>query len=93
VAQGSAVNLANSVISGSAVVTLRVIATGSNMDFYTLSGGTWTKRGSQQTDGVLNANTGVMPFADSSWLSGGGSVGQLDAYARSDAAYAVVDGL
>lgn len=90
VAQGSAVNLANSVISGSASLTLRVIATGSNMDFYTLSGTTWTKRGAQQTDGVLNANTGVMPFADSSWLSGGGSVGQMDAYPRSDASYSIL---
>jgi hypothetical protein len=92
VAQGSAVNLANSVIGGSAAVTLRVIASGSHMDFYTLAGTTWTKRGSQQTDSVLSANTGVMPFADSSWVSGGGSVGQLDAYARTDAAYAGVDG-
>lgn len=92
VAQGSAVTLASSVISGSAAVTLRVIASESHLDFYTLAGTTWTKRGSQQTDSVLSANTGVMPFADSSWTSGGGSVGQLDAYARADAVYAVLDG-
>jgi len=91
VAQGSPVTLATGVISASATRTIRVIADGANMDFYTLNGSTWTKRGSTQSDSVLSSNTIISPFADTSWASGGGSVGQLDAYPRTSSLYNVLD--
>ncbi|MEP7291108.1 MAG: hypothetical protein ABI835_04965 [Chloroflexota bacterium] len=91
VAQGSPVTLATSVISGSATRTLRVVATGTKLDFFTQSGTTWTKRGSSQTDSDLSANTGLSPFADSAWTSGGGALGQIDAWARTASPYDLLD--
>lgn len=93
VAQGSPVTLASGVISGSATRTIRVITNGANMEFYTLSGSSWTKRGSTQTDSHLSANTGISPVADGSWTGGGGAPGQLDAFARSSTQYDILDSI
>jgi hypothetical protein len=93
VAQGSPVTLATSAISPSATRTIRVITNGANMDFYTLSGTSWTKRGSTQTDSHLSANTGISPFADAAWTTGGGALGQIDAYARTASQYDLLDSI
>jgi hypothetical protein len=70
---GTPTNVVNvaGVITGSGTRTIRVIADGTALRFYTLSGTAWTQRGST-----------ITPFADSSWTGGGGSVGQLDAWPR-----------
>lgn len=70
------------VITGSGTRTIRTIADGTSLRFYTLSGTTWTQRGGTITDSSFSAQTTITPFADGSWTGGGGSIGQLDSWPR-----------
>lgn len=70
------------VITGSGTRTIRAIADGTALRFYTLSGTTWTQRGSTITDSNFSSQTTITPFADASWTGGGGSIGQLDSWPR-----------
>ncbi|MBK9053343.1 MAG: hypothetical protein IPL78_21315 [Chloroflexi bacterium] len=70
------------VITGSGTRTIRVIADGTALRFYTLSGTAWTQRGGTITDSSFSSQTTITPFADGSWTGGGGSIGQLDSWPR-----------
>ncbi len=70
------------VITGSGTRTIRVIADGTALRFYTLSGTTWTARGTTITDTNFSSQTTITPTADASWTGGGGSIGQLDSWPR-----------
>ncbi len=70
------------VITGSGTRTIRTIADGTALRFYTLSGTTWTQRGGTITDSSFSSQTTITPFADGSWTGGGGSLGQLDSWPR-----------
>ncbi|MBX3061814.1 MAG: hypothetical protein U0528_07000 [Anaerolineae bacterium] len=75
-----------SVISTSQTRTIRVICDGSNHDCYTLSGSTWTKRGSTVNVSHLNTQTAISPV-----LTGAYSMSNLRSYPRTAAAYAELD--
>lgn len=81
---GTPTNVVNvaGVITGSGTRTIRVIADGTSLRFYTLSGTTWTQRGGTITDSNFSGQTTITPFADASWTGGGGSIGQLDSWPR-----------
>jgi hypothetical protein len=90
VAQGSPVTLASGVITNGATRTLRVITSGTKIQAWTKDGiNTCIKRGADQTDGVLDANTTIAPFMDASWESGGGSLGALQVRSKESAASAL----
>jgi len=75
------VNVAG-VIVGGGTRTIRIISDGSALRFYTLSGSTWTQRGGIITDSSYSAQSTLRPQATASWISGGGSIGQLDSFPR-----------
>lgn len=70
------------VITGSGTRTIRTIADGTSLRFYTLSGTTWAQRGGTITDSSFGSQTTITPTADASWTGGGGSIGQLDSWPR-----------
>lgn len=70
------------VIGAGATVTLCVITSGSKHNVYTLSAGTWTKRGSEINISYLDTLTAIRPQVGSGW-----SVSNLRAWPRVAAAY------
>lgn len=73
------------VITTSATVTLCVITSGSKHNIYTLSGSTWTKRGSELNISHLDTQTTLQPQIGSGW-----SASNLRAWSRTAATYAAL---
>lgn len=81
----SAVNVAG-VITGGASRTIRVIERGQTLDFYTLSGSTWTKRGNPNTDSFNQSQSAVEPEAVGDWV-----LGALQSYPVTNVSYSELE--
>ncbi|MCZ7539703.1 MAG: hypothetical protein M5U29_07320 [Anaerolineae bacterium] len=66
--------------------TIRVICDGTKHNCYTLSGTTWTKRGSEVNVSHQDSQTMVKPVAGVGW-----TLGRLTSWPRTSAAYAELD--
>lgn len=88
VSSGTPTNRVNvaSAISAGQTRTIRIICEGSLHDVYTLSGSTYTKRGSQVNVSHQNSATAIRPDIGAGWTSGA-----LKSYARDSALYDVLD--
>lgn len=67
----------SSVIGAGETRTIRVIADGANLTFWTADGATWTQQGSTVTDSSLTSQTTLMPYSDTGW-----TLGKLEAWKR-----------
>lgn len=76
------------VITGGATVTIRVISDGTAQDAWSLSGTTWTKRGSQLTNNIHPTATGIETDIGAGWTAA-----NLRVYERASAQYTVLDTL
>lgn len=66
--------------------TIRVLCDGTKHNCYTLSGTTWTKRGSEVNVSHQDSQTTVKPVAGTGW-----TLGRLTSWPRTSAAYAELD--
>lgn len=74
------------VITGGGTRTLRVIVAGTKHNAYTLSGTTWTKRGSEINVSLNDAVTTIEPSVPAGWTAA-----NLQSWPRTSAAYAELD--
>ncbi len=70
------------VIAAGETGTIYPIFNGTNIDIYTIiSGAAPNKQGGTITDSSYTAQSVCEPYATAAWVSGGGSLGRLEAYA------------
>lgn len=88
VTAGAATNRVNvaGVITTSATRTIRIVAGGNLHDYYTQSGTTWTKRGTQVSNSSFATQTTIQPDIGSGWTAA-----NQRSYPRVSSAYDVLD--